>query len=330
MKFLRFVSLFLLGLLTLALAAFAALWFLNPTAPKVDLADAGPDGVRIAEGGIIANYFAPEGEGTHPGILLLGGSEGGLGAGVARLGRALRDEGYAVLQLSYFRGPGQPGRLELVPLELFEQALDLLAARPEVDASRLAIIGGSKGAEAALIIAARRPDIRAVVAGMPSSVSWQGIDWNVARMIVDPPGASWSLGGAPFPFLPYGRPEKPGGPIIDVYRAGLANLAEHPDAIIAVETIRAPVLLVCGEADTLWPSCPMAEDVRRRAEGAGGPPVAVLAFKDAGHAVFGIALEDGDPRFERLASLGGTPQGNNLARRESWLAILSHLGAALE
>lgn len=330
MKFLRFVSFFLLGLLTLAVAAFAAAWFLNPTAPKVDIADAAPDGERIIGDGFIANFFAPEGEGRHPGVLLLGGSEGGLSGGVARIARTLRDEGYAVMQLSYFRAPGQPERLELIPLELFERGLDTLAARPEVDPARLAIVGGSKGAEAALIVATRRLDVRVVVAGMPSSVSWQGIDWNIAKMIVDSPGASWSLDGAPFPYLPYGRPSRAGGDIIEVYNAGLATLDQHQDAIIPVEKIRGSVLLICGEADTLWPSCPMARDVSARAKERGGPPVALLSYADAGHAVFGAALDAGDPRMENLARLGGTPDGNNAARRDSWPKIVAHLAAALE
>ncbi len=330
MRFLRFISFFLLGLLTLAVAAFAAIWFLNPTAPKVEIADAEPDGERIMAGGVIANFFAPEGPGRHPGVLLIGGSEGGLSAGVARIGRALRDEGYAVLQLSYYRGPGQPERLQLIPLELFDAALDTLASRPEVDPARLAIVGGSKGAEAALIVAARRDDVRAVVAGMPSSVSWQGIDWNIAKMMVDPPGASWSLAGAAVPFVPYGRPSRAGGDIIEVYNAGLAKIDLHQDAIIAVEKIRGPILLICGEADTLWPSCPMAREIVARAQRLSGPAVTLLAYPDAGHAVFGAALDAGDPRMENLARLGGTPEGNNAARRESWPNILAHLAAALE
>lgn len=330
MKLVRYLSYFLLGLLTLAVAAFAAVWFLNPTSPKVEIADAAPDGERIVAAGLIANFFAPAGEGRHPGVLLLGGSEGGLSASVARIARSLRDEGYAVLQLSYYRGPGQPERLELIPLELFDKALDTLAARPEVDSARLAILGGSKGAEAALILATRRPEIRAIVAGMPSSVSWQGIDWNVAKMIIDSPGASWSIDGAPFPYLPYGRPTKAGGDIIEVYNAGLAALDQHQDAIIPVEKIAAPILLVCGEADTLWPACPMAREVSRRASERGGPSVIILSYADAGHAVFGAALDDGDPRIENLARLGGTPEGNNAARRDSWPKILEHLAKALE
>ena len=58
-----------------------------------------------------------------------------------------------------------------MPLELFDRALGWLKAQEEVDGARLAIVGGSKGAEAALIVASRHPELRAVVAGMPSSVA---------------------------------------------------------------------------------------------------------------------------------------------------------------
>lgn len=329
MKFIRIAIVLLLALATLGVLAFAALWIFDPTSPKVEMTDPLPGGVRIEEDGIIANYFPPAGDGAHPGVLLLGGSEGGLSAGAARMAAALQGEGYAVLQLAYFRAPGQQERLELIPLERFDKAIDWLAARPEVAPGSLAIVGGSKGAEAALIVSSRRPDLRAVIAGMPSSVAWAGIDLNIARMIVNPPGSSWSLGGAPYPHLPYGRPERPGGEIIDLYRAGLADLAEHEDAIIRVENIKATVLLICGEKDALWPSCEMASQIEARAREKGGPAVEVLSYPDAGHAVFGVAVEEGDPRFANLARLGGTPAGNNAARRESWPRILDHLNRAL-
>lgn len=330
MKPLRIVMSVLAIIAFFAVAALAAIWFLDLGTPEVVVVDPSPDGRRIEQDGLLANYFAPTGEGAHPGILLLGGSEGGLGEGVSRVARELQAQGYAVLHISYFGAPGQSRRLERIPLETFDRGLEFLAAQPEVDPSRLAVIGGSKGAEAALIVAARHPELRAAIAAMPSNVVWQGIDWNILKMILTPPDGSWSLDGATVPFLPYGRPENPGGAIAEIYRAGLAKIGDHPQAVIPVENARAAILLICGEADTLWPSCDMADAVKARSSTEGGPAVDVLAYADAGHAVFGIAIEDEDPRFERLASLGGSAAGNNAARKDAWPRMLRFMAEAFE
>jgi dienelactone hydrolase len=328
MRAVRFIFYSLLVIVGLAIAALAVVWVFNPFAPPVVVTDPGPGGRRVTENGLLANYFPPPDEGRHPGILLLGGSEGGIGASTTRMAKALQQQGYAVLQPAYFRAPGMPERLELVPLELFDRALAWLKAQEEVDGERLAIVGGSKGAEAALIVAARHPEIRAVVAGMPSSVAWQGIDWNFLKMIARPPNGSWAFAGRPIPFLPYGQPKQFGGPIIQVYEAGLADLAKHQDAIIPIEESDASVLLICGKADTLWPSCPMAGQVKARADAEGGPTVTILAYDNAGHAVFGVPVERSNPNYDKLDSLGGTDDGNNAARTDSWPKVVKHLEEA--
>jgi hypothetical protein len=329
MRFLRFVGAALVAILVLAAAGVAAIWFLNPFAPPVAVADPGATGRRITDNGLLANYYPGNGEGKRPGILLLGGSEGGLGPGVGRMALALQERGFAVLHVSYYRAPGQLRRLELVPLETFDRAIDWLKARPEVDAERLAIVGGSKGAEAALIVATRHPELKAVVAGMPSSVAWQGFDWNFVDMIVNPPSGSWSLDNKPIPFLPFGQPKNFEGGAMVVYVAGLETLAQHPDAIIPIEKTKAPVLLVCGKVDALWPACPMATQVKARADANGGPAVTILAYDNAGHAVMGLPVDPQSPNFKNMGSLGGTPEANNAARTDGWPKITAHLEAAL-
>jgi dienelactone hydrolase len=149
------------------------------------------------------------------------------------------------------------------------------------------------------------------------------------NMIFNPPGGSWSLEGKPIPFLPYAQPKQYGGPVADIYAASLAELLKHQDAIIPVEKTRAPVLLICGKMDTLWPACPMADQVKARAEANGGPPVTILAYDNAGHAVMGLPVEKSNKNYDRLDSLGGTDDGNNAARADGWPKILVHLEMAL-
>ena len=311
----------LIGLLAVAAIG---LWIWKPWVPPVEMTDPGPAGRRIAADGLLANYFPGTGTGKRPAILVLGGSEGGLGKAATRESQALAAQGYAVLQLAYFRSPGQPKPLELLPLELFTHGLDWLKAQPEVDGSRIAVVGGSKGAEAALLVASRHPELKAVVAGMPSSVVWAGFSWETFGSKV----SSWTEAGKPVSFLPLGSFDRKQG-VISVYVGGLAQLATHADAIIPIERTSAPVLLLCGEKDELWPSCAMARQVEARAKQFGHPAVTVLAYADAGHAVMGLPRQPGDPDIAKLGSMGGSGEGNNAARADGWPKVLGFLKAAL-
>ena len=158
-------------MLALVIAGGTWLWIAKPWVPAIELVEPGPGGKPIRQPGLVGNFYAGAGAGRRPAILLLGGSEGGLGSAVDGQAQLLAREGFAVLALAYYRLPGQPERFELVPLESFTRALDWLKAQGAVDPQLLAVMGTSKGAEAALLVASRRPDVGAVVAAAPSHVA---------------------------------------------------------------------------------------------------------------------------------------------------------------
>ena len=292
-----------------------------PWAPPIEQAMPGQGGSRVTIAGNIGNYYPGPAGRSGPAILLLGGSEGGLGTAVDGQARLLNRAGYAVLVLSWYRLPGQPQRLELVPLETFYAGLDWLAAQLGVDPTRVAMYGTSKGAEAALLVAARRPrQVRAVVAAVPSNVVWQGFDWAMNPVTT----SSWSEHGDPVPFLPIINPGR-----MDIYGPSLATLSDHEDAIIPVERIGGPVLLICGEEDRLWPSCPMARAVQMRRDAAGGLDTRLLAYRDAGHAAAGPPVAADSPGASSMAFLGGSIDGNLAARADGWSRTLAFLAQAL-
>jgi len=328
MRVVGFLLKTVLVLVVLGAGGLFAIWYFNPFAPEIAMGDPLPTGRRVTDNGIVANYFPGTGPGKRPGILFLGGSEGGLSPGVTRMAKDLQSRGYSVLHVSYFGAPGQPGKLDLIPLETFDRALEWLRAQSDVDPARIAVVGGSKGGEAALIVAARHPELRAVVAGMPSHVAWQGIDFNLLNFMINPPGGSWTLNGRPIPFVAYTQDFR-GGDIVDLYRMSLEQAKNLDDAVIRIELTRAPILLVCGKQDTLWPSCLMADRVKERAVRMGGPEVTVLAYENAGHAVLGIPVDKTNQNYDMLDSLGGTDDGNNAARADGWAKIVAHLDAAL-
>ena len=290
----------------------------NRVAP-VQVAPPGETGRRITDDGLFGNYFPAKRRG--PAVLILGGSAGGLVAETNRAAIALQSEGISALHLSYFRAPSQSPRIELLPLEYFSTALAWLARQPEVDPDRVAIIGTSKGSEAALLVATRHPELKAVIAALPTSVVWPGIVWEGTDQ---PIGSSWSESGSPLPHLPHVPYDaSKGGTMADNYARSLQAYAQHPEAIIPVEKIRGAVMLVCAEVDAQWPSCPMARQVEERLRVTGRPAPLLLAYKGSGHAAFGLPLaDDSDPR---LTLGGGTARDTNAARADSWPKAIAFL-----
>ncbi|HTH99672.1 MAG TPA: acyl-CoA thioester hydrolase/BAAT C-terminal domain-containing protein [Acidisoma sp.] len=264
-----------------------------------------------------------EAPGKLPGVIVLGGSEGGLNAAVTAEARALAAEGYAALQLGYFGTAQLPETLQLIPVEYFERAVAWLQHQPDVDPHRIAIMGTSVGGEAALLVAAHDPAINAVIAAVPSDIVWQGIGpWGDRD-----PESSFSMDGRPLPDLPYRVSET--GTVFDRYAAGLSARGAHRQAFIPLMKIQGPVMLVCGGRDVVWPSCRMARAAAARLRAGGFThPVVLLAFPKAGHAVFGPPFAASDPAYAGLGALGGTAAANDAARKTAWPRALAFLKAA--
>ena len=270
-----------------------------------------------------AHFFTPA-RTPAPGILVLGGSEGGYPDDVAAI---LASNGYATLSLAYFGADGLPGELAEIPLEYFERAMAWLRANPAVTRDRVAIVGTSKGAEAALMVASRASDVQAVVAYAPSSVAWFCICQN--------PRPSWSVKGRGVAAVPPGRDPSyrvaPGEAIRPVVNY-LYRLRRMPrDAAIPVERIAAPVLLIAGDEDHLWPSLLMARAiVERRAKRGGHAYDALLVYPGAGHLIGKAYLPAGSTLVGggRIET-GGTPEANARAQADAWPKVLTFLRKTL-
>jgi dienelactone hydrolase len=58
--------------------------------------------------------------------------------------------------------------------------------------------------------------------------------------------------------------------------------------------------------------------------------VELFEYDDADHAVFGPPLERNDPKYPTLNSVGGSMDGNNAARKDSWSRSLALLDQVLK
>jgi dienelactone hydrolase len=278
------------------------------------------------KGGPIGTLYLPPRVGRVPAVLVLGGSEGGNSA--AQVAAQLASRGYAALSLAYFGLEGLPAALDQIPLEYFTHAITYLAALPEVDSTAIAILGSSKGAEAALLVAAHDARVRAVVAYSPSSVAWSCICPASEH-------SSWLLGGRSVPAIPPGRDpsftQAPGEPLRPAvhYRYRMRDPDTVAKAIIRVEQIRGPMMLVAGDADDLWPSGEMARQVKaRRAVSGADRRDVTLIYPEAGHRIAKAYLPAGSTRIAggRMET-GGTPRANSAAQADAWPRVLQFLSA---
>ncbi len=126
---------------------------------------------NVRHNGVVGSLFAPPGPGPHPAMIVLAGSSGGINAPLAAL---LASHGFAALALGYFRMDGLPSYLTNIPLEYFETAIAWLRDRPNVRGDFLGVTGASRGGELSLLLGATFPEIRAVVAYVPSGVTHNG------------------------------------------------------------------------------------------------------------------------------------------------------------
>ncbi len=211
-------------------------------------------GVPVRESGLVGTLFVPVST-PMGGVLVLGGSDGSIPEYTAN---QLAQAGFSALALAWFGHPGLPAEAIEVPLEYFHRALRFLQARAPLRGAKVGIWGNSKGAEAALLVAASYRDVAAVVGVAASGVAWHGLgsgfkDRTWMRR------STWTRAGDPVPFVPGvvdHRPAVVDGALVltPMHLAAMQDAEALQRAAIAVERIKCPVLLISGEEDQLWPS----------------------------------------------------------------------------
>jgi len=272
---------------------------------------------EIREEGLVGTFFKPEGEKPAPGVLILGGTEGGLNEPKAAL---LANRGYATLTLAYFGLEDLPEKLGEIPIEYFKRAVTWLEKQEGVKSDSIVVLGNSKGAEAALLLGAIDSRIAGVIAIAPSNLVWQGLD-------IGEISSSWTIEGEPLPFIPFlenSREEVEA--MAGLHGKSLENIEVKEETIIPVEKIQGPILLVSGSEDSFWPSSKMGDLIVRRLEELEFPhTVKHREFPGAGH-IFRIPYLPSLPKEENGELLfGGNKKKNSAAEAQVWQEILTFL-----
>ena len=204
------------------------------------------------------------GEGSdQPLIVGLGGSEGG-NAWSSDYWKKTRDQfiarGYAFLALGYFGAKGTPRILNQIAIEDVHRAILTAARHPRVNRRRIAIIGGSRGADLALLLGSYYKDIDCVVSIVGSNAVFPG-------HTLDYQTSCWTYKQKDLPFLPVDDDALPflaKRNLRAAFETMLRDSAALQQAAIPVEKIKGPILLVSATRDEVCPSTPMADMMMQR------------------------------------------------------------------
>ncbi len=291
---------------------------------------AGP-GVRAEawrRDGLAGTLYRPADDRPHRGVILLGGSEGGLPGPVSVM---LASRGFVVLALAYFGTSGLPASMQRIPIEYFGKAIHGLMVLPGVQG--VTLMGTSRGTEAALIAGAAYPDVNGVVAISPSHVRWEGA---TAREL--PGGPAWTWRGEPLPYVRFhldagfvarflwGRLTGRAVALKPMFLDSLGR-AGNDGAQIAVEQIHGPILFVSGSDDRLWPSQWMSEQAMERLRRARHPySDEHVVYAGAGHWIPSAYVPMGGLQGSMAGAIGGTPEAGAKALADWWPRLIRFLG----
>jgi dienelactone hydrolase len=284
----------------------------SATLEQVTLAE-GVERIPVRDQDLRGFLFVPAGGGRKPGVLVLGGSEGGV---PTRQAAWLASHGFAALALGYFRFEDLPAMLEAIPLEYFGRALAWMSQRPEIAGARLAVVGTSRGGELALQLGSMYPRIGAVVAYVPANVRYPACCGSTRVPY------AWTWQGNPLAYVSLRLSTRPW---------------LEPRAAIAVETTKGPILLISGQDDGVWRSSAMADGVVARLKQNHFPyEYQQLKYAHAGHMAgkpgFAPAWHGRvrHPLSGREMNFGGSPEGNAQSSLDATPKVIEFLRRSFE
>ena len=288
--------------------------------------------------GLRGAYFRPvEGKRSREPILLLNGS----GGGVRRYAAArFASRGHPTFAFAIYNYADLPKVLKNFPIERIADGARWLAKR--TGTQQVAVMGVSRGSEAAAHAAIAFPDLfSAVILSVPSHLQDAGALDPAAK----PGDGAWTLAGEPFPVTDLGfRPDDPrvleqarnppgynaSGMVLSMW----GSEAFEEQYGTRFEAIEAPVLVLAGAEDGIWPSWISAERIRQRMDRAGkGDAVTVKVYPGAGHSMVAVGMGGPlstfayNPFLDGFMDFGGTPTGNCEAGFAGSRAVTEFLSA---
>ena len=286
---------------------------------------------KLAEGGLRGVLYTPK-RARSVAIICMSGSGGGVDMVFAP---ALAGAGFVALSLALFGFDGRPPHHQRIALDYVADAARWLAA--ESRTRTVAILGTSRGAEAALLVALHFPAVTRLVFGVaPGSVVTPG--WSPELQNAGP---AWTVRGRSLPYSA-GRLNELIPPLesrseglltqtvstAPFYEEIFRDTAMDSAARINLADLAVPVYAFAGLDDALWPS---ALACRQLAAMAPAGRFLYKIFEHAGHLLAppgwptSLSNRVFHPVENRFFATGGTQRGNALAAQAMWYEILKVL-----
>jgi len=194
-------------------------------------------------------------------VVGLGGSEGG-NAWASNRWKTVRDQfldkDYAFLAVAYFGSKNSPRLLDKIEIEDVYKVIQ--SAKNKIHTDKIAVMGGSRGADLALLLGSYYPDISCVVGLSSSHAVFPGNTDHFST-------STWTFQGKELPFIPVNEAAVPFMMQRNIRKAFEAMLQDHEaeqKALIHVENIKGPVLLISGTKDEICPSSEMSDAMIQR------------------------------------------------------------------
>ncbi len=201
-------------------------------------------------------------------VVGLGGSEGG-NAWASGRWKAVREqfleEGYAFLAVGYFGCKGTPKLLDKIAIDDVYAAIVAAKAKLGLQNIRVAVIGGSRGGDLALLLGSYYPDINCVAGLSASHAVFPGHTQEFTT-------SCWTKSGTELPFIPVNDAAVPflmQRNLRKTFEAMMTDTATERRSLIPVERIRGAVLLMSAKGDEMIPAVEMGTKMMARMEHAG-------------------------------------------------------------
>ena len=284
----------------------------------------------INENGFQANFFAKENIENKTTVVLIGGGQWG-----NYWAQEFAKKDMVGLSIPYTGKEGLPRLAEEIELEYFENAINWLINQPEVDPNKIVVMGASRNAELALVIASTFTEsISGVVAYAPSSVSWSNtvLPYNSNEL-----KSSWKYKGMDIPYVPMDKiigNESNKIKMLEYWKSGLAKSNFTTQAAIKVERINGPIILFSGNDDKVWPSSLMADMIEKRLEDNNFEhSFQNIKYDHAGHLISNNPDEKSSYRTGRINidgkyyeyEFGGDDNGDFKAKQDAKMKLMKFL-----
>lgn len=243
-------------------------------------------------------YFKEGTKYPEKAMICMSGSDGNKEFALG-IGKEIRDMGYSVLVLGFYKWEGLPQEKCLVPVEYAEYAVEWLLAWEGGKIKKVGIMGASMGAQYALLCASLLPELSCVIAAAPFDYVLEYVDdkfrrtgksvytWREKEVTYSPsvlldkgvPGLLWKCAND----KRYGLKR--------MLRFYYDNSTFEEASRIRVENMKADVLLLASENDDCWPAEVSARHVEKiLKENNYVHRVKTVIYENGSHAIGGVSI----------------------------------------